>query len=313
MDILCWEDVSAPSAAASQLQQTLNQEQGQAKRKQQQAVRPPRSETVRSWKARCPLDPGNPDFGSWLAMLPGNRKLGCLACQWLLPGGRVRFSNLRRHGRTHLHERNVTKLLGRPPAACDGAPQLEFFKCVLEDRRKGLSLRTSSKESATGLLGGREKVLRATWCLGEAAAEEDRRFFRLPDIVIAIHQDVRKSTLCARYAAVSAQKMQFRRGVLGLVEDCGSSAPDLATATKIMYKEMCTPFFAAPRRHKLSVPPCCDSGLLHKMLAETELFAADAATDEQKAARILAGKSLPAATFPNLKAVIKDKTHAMTR
>lgn len=312
MDLLSWDVSAAPSLSLSV---SSDVHESQPLSRLCRLPLPKRQATVSAWRQRLLIDPGSPALGSWLVRVKGGG-LGCVACEtgWAAGSDRMRYSNLLRHSRTRAHQRKVGQILGRKIGPePDAAPPPELFAAALQDRLRGMSLRASGKGPLAGWHVKEEKIVRLTWCLGEALLDEDREFFRRPGVVVAMHQDVRADILCTRFAACSAHDLERRKGVLGLLQDGGSTASDLAAATTALTEQMCTPRLAPPRRSKLIEPASLDRVLLKKVLASVELFAADAASDEQKAARILAGRSSSPSSLPNLRAIIKDKTHAMVR
>lgn len=317
MDLLCWDSADPTPATLALPPKTTARSRGHQVKHHLPGKHPlpRRAATLTAWKQRLPLDPGSPSLGSWLTRIKGT-SLGCIACEegWATCSDRMRYSNLVRHSRTRAHQKNVEKLLGRKICPDpDVAPPLELFVAVLRDRRRGLSFRASGKGELPGGPVKEEKIVRLTWCLGEALLDEDREFFGRPGVVLAIHQDVRADFLCCRYASCCPHDLTRREGVLGLIQDAGGSSAELAEATSVMFQQICTPRLSPPRRSKQLKPPTADPTLLAKLTASVELFVADGASDEQKAGRILAGKSSSAPSLPNLKAVIKDKTHAMVR
>lgn len=87
-------------------------------------------------------------------------------------------------------------------------------------------------------------------------------------------------------------------------------------------KTFCTPLafhphLAADRRSRLARRSQVDSSLQQHLLGSIEIFDVDAAADEQKAGRLLAGQVgltvNKQAPMPNLRAIVRDCTHASGR
>lgn len=103
-------------------------------------------------------------------------------------------------------------------------------------------------------------------------------------------------------------------GLLGIVDvskHFTSSAQNLATATAHIVERACSSF---DRGWGQTV----HHDLVAHVMAHVEVFTADAAADEQLCGRILKGRRLGDAlvelpTFPSLKLVVKDKSHAARR
>lgn len=209
--------------------------------------------------------------------------------------------NLRRHGCGAAH----LKKLGREPLSSVGAPAINDFQQVLAHRRASESFRADSA------VAGSKKASRLTWCLAEATRDEDRQFMAKA-CTTAILQDMRKDVLCIRFAAANA-KLEVRRGILGCASQFGTSAAKIRDATLKVVREFCSPRLHPPEGARLQGVPDVNEKLLAHVLSTVELCVADAAADEQKVFRDLAGHAGRDASFPNVKMVLRDHTHAATR
>ena len=111
-----------------------------------------------------------------------------------------------------------------------------------------------------------------------------------------------------RYSSVD-KHLARAEGILGVERDYGTKAKDILAATMNIIKG-----FAVNRQrltdrplHSGRAASSLRADLFEHLKNRIELFDADGATDEQRAGRLL-GEVLP-----NLKLVIRDRTHAATR
>ena len=260
-------------------------------------------QTIREWAISLPFDHRQPQLGSWLLCV--GQGVGCHICKSFKPEG-LKLTNLQRHARSREHCEGVDAHLGRPSKPRDCAPPAAAFEAVLADRQRGVAYRQTARHTA-----GAEKAMQITWCLAEALKDIDR-IALLGSQSIAIHQDMRGSLLCIRFCCAGG--FQVRRGILGMASEFGTSAPEIRTATLDIVTRACTPRSQPPRRSQgPRQTPIVDAVLFAHVCATIEIFDADGASDEQKAGRMLAGKAGLPAAFPNVKAVMRDRTHAATR
>ena len=251
-----------------------------------------------------PLDPGEPEHGSWLSLDPMG-KPRCLACEDFIASS-AKLGNLQRHGTCTKHVKNAAVLLGASLGS-DAHPSAEEFKAVLGQRRKHLAL------SAPSDVAGAKKQAQMTWCLGEAYADETRRFFKSVS-TMAILQDVRKDMLCIRFAAAGSRTFEIRRGLLGCLSGFGTGAKALKDATLTILRDACTSRANRPAG-SLQPPqsPVVDEALLAHLIKSVEMFVADGANDEQKTGKLFSGQAGGEPVFPGIKMVVRDRTHAATR
>lgn len=251
------------------------------------------------WKKLLPIDKKDPSKGSWLAVSGDGRRLICSVCPHIKLFQKL--YNLRRHGCGAAH----LKKLGREPLSSVGAPAISDFQQVLAHRRASESYR------ADRAVAGSKKAGRLSWCLAEAMRDEDRQFMAKA-CTIAVLQDMRKDVLCIRFAAANA-KLEVRRGILGCASQFGTTAAQIRDATLKLVREFCSPRLHPPEGARHLRAPDVNEELLAHVLSTVELCVADAAADEQKVFRDLAGHAGRAASFPNVKMVLRDNTHAATR
>jgi len=282
---------------------------------------------IQRWADQLPAG-DNDATVSWLCLRDsgGDVFVGCWVCEaaatsstrpspWAnhtVTSHNVKFGNVTRHAQSWQHRQAVQQVCGVTPSSSQKlAPDHNEFLDVLKLRSQGASQRGSVTSAR-----GREKVLRMTWCLGEAIREDERAFMKSAD-VIALHQDARSNALLVEYVAVN-NKLERRRGVLGVIRDYGTSSDETCAALLTIIDDFCTPRLHPPRKTSQS-DPTCDVDLKKHILNVVEMFDTDAASDETRVARLLQGRifDVPhdqrAPVMPNLKMVLHDRCHAVTR
>ena len=288
-----------------------------------------------AWLKLTTINTRKPELGSWLEEAPGKSArgetrsqwgAGCRICRaafgerppstWASLGVRgkaLKTSSIKRHMASRHHRTALDKVLGSEVESRT-SPSLDEFMKVLVDRRKG------RPHGSTSEVADREKICKMTWCLAEAAKDIERAHVR-QSTVVACHQDARDQLFLIRYSAVS-KDLKVMRGVLGIAKNFGTTSDDICKATIGILEDFCTPRLSPPKPPSGFRPSSSsvDDGLLQHLRSKIELFDADAATDEQRAGNILHGKSKSEAMgnhaspfLPNLKLVLRDRTHAATR
>jgi hypothetical protein len=279
-----------------------------------------------AWLKMTIIDSGKPELGSWLEEAPSKAVwgVGCRLCReafkerppstWASLGVRgkaLKTSSIKRHVVSRHHKTALSKVCG-VHFESRSSPSLDQFMSVLADRRKGLP------HGSTSDVAGRKKACRMTWCLAEAAKDFERAHMK-KSIVVALHQDARDQLFLVRYAAVTPD-LKVMRGVLGIAKNFGTKSDDICTATIGILESFCTPRLSPPESPTRSSAASVDNNLLEHLRSKIEMFDADAATDEQRAGRVLQGKSESlsighgaSAVLPNLKLILRDRTHAATR
>jgi len=281
------------------------------------------------WRRLTRIDIDKPELGSWLEAAPRHHRpwgVGCRVCRetaqkntgqkgsvsyrWAnfdVRGANLTTQNIRRHMLRKNHLAAIACLIGGKTHVLGSPPLVEFQK-ILQDSQKGLS-HSSSKDIAD-----RHKVSQMRWCLAEAIKDIERSSMKRA-IAVALHQDARSQLFLVRYAAVM-KDMRVVRGVLGTAKNFGTTSDDICQATINICKSFCTPRLLPPRT--ANRPSTMDLELFEHLRSIVEVVDADAAADEQRALRILQGsaKSMTLAChkfFPNLKVILRDRTHAATR
>lgn len=184
-------------------------------------------------------------------------------------------------------------------------------------------------------VGAAEKIYRMRWCLCEAQKEGDRDFFSGPGVVLTLFRDESKGRVAIRYFAAD-KNLNTRRGVLGQTKSFGTGSVEINKATLHIAAQLMKPLANPPRR-VVGLPdedPEADLARGMALLQRAELLCVDSASDELLAGRIgrevapaaaasdgAAGEVAAAAAAavtgkaitPNLRLVIRDKTHASRR
>jgi hypothetical protein len=258
------------------------------------------------WLKLTAIDVKKPELGSWIEEAPWKSSngestskwgVGCRICRttftasppstWASLGVRgkaLKTSAIKRHGASRYHKEAIGKTFGVDVRSLT-SPSMEEFMKVLNDRRKGLP------HGSTSEVAGRQKACRMTWCLAEAAKDIERTHIRQSTSVV-LHQDARDQLFLVRFAAVS-QDLKVMRGVLGIAKNFGTTSDDICKATIGILEGFCTPRLSPPVRPSGFRPSASsvDDGLLQHLRSKIEMFDADAATDEQRAGRVLQGRS----------------------
>ncbi len=232
---------------------------------------------------------------------PEEKFFGCNVCSQAKLGNsqwsNFRIDNLRRfncerHERSEIHLRSLAKNKNENFEPRHHVP-LDLLVPILDGLRKGQSLNALAGDTA-----GRHKIKRILVAAGEVMKDDIARSLKRAS-TLALHQDGRGGALLVEFSACD-RHLNLTRGILGIAEDAGTSSSEVAEATLKILKDACAD----------------DNDLFEHALGSIEVFNADAAPDEQRAGRIIQGqassvKSLEVA--PNLKLVMRDRTHAATR
>ncbi len=287
------------------------------------------------WTSRYPwvdatLDMTQKQFGigcKWCAAAldePEFKKLG------LLVSGNLAFAKyqvtatdkvplkkqrLTKHATCPAHQA-VASLLGQGTLPEDEAvPAHKDWVAVLEDTLHG---NATSTHGVANSFGGK-KMHKMQWCLAEA--KRDMHRCRLKEsLCISISQDKRDTRFLLRFRCANAQ-LEVTQGVLALSRDVNdvqhAGADGLRRATLKGLEKACTP--SKPPFGSTGDAPKFDRALFDEVARKIEVFAADAANDEQLAGRELgpghlAGLSVAeirdtvAQNLPNLKAPLNTPT-----
>lgn len=287
-----------------------------------------------SWLEKLPEDPEHPERGSWLYSEEKNKRwsLKCRVCvaakakSALATGfipSKPRLALFYNHAKTKSHCKSLAIARGAPATSweLEGAPPQGDFLKLLDAIRSGKAHGSKGVQE----VGRQKKCRKMKYCLAEARRVHIRAFFRTAQCV-AMHQDKRGSMLAIRFKACD-KKLNTLKGVLGSadVTKCvgEGSATGIRNATLELMRNICTPGFGIPYRKIASEP---DGAALLGLFNSTELFDADAASDETLAGKMLRG-TLTATennadpggnddlgtVLPNLKICNRDKPHGSRR
>ena len=154
------------------------------------------------------------------------------------------------------------------------------------------------------------KLKKMSWCLSEALLDEVRAFLRKA-ASIGIRQDAAAPRLLIRFAAAS-ETCESRRGVLGVAVNFGTTSNDIKNATVSILHNFCTRRWMPPGRPAWN--PTFNGELYQHLVDRVRLFDADAASDEQRAGRVLSARvcGVPP-VFTNMQVIVRDKSHASRR
>ena len=208
------------------------------------------------------------------------------------------------------HESSVGHRGGDSTSVVEAPPIQEFLDC-LDSRAKVKSFRSSSN--------GREKEWKLAWCLAEAfKASVHSQLARVQSSTVS--QDAQGQVLSVRFfsSLKASEGNASVSGLLALVNDWGAGASDLAAAVGKGTKRFFISHWKPPRgwrgpKAKLKRP------LYQSFCKSIAFVGSDAAADETKAIRILAGRAAPSSVckayrlFPNIKARVRDNVHAVGR
>ena len=200
-----------------------------------------------------------------------------------------RLDNLKRHATSSQHQRALERLGFLEPAQrSPEAPSIDDF-CKVAQRTPGQALQHGIPE-----LYGAKKTTKMLGFLSDALVLLDKEFLRTA-ISIVLHSDVQALKLCISFRACN-ENLEIRTGVLGF-EDIQSLAHDEIV-----------------RGHRAALTRLCseqgvlDEELFRDICSRVELLDSDAAADAT-----LANDKLRTELFPEVKTILRDKTHGCRR
>ena len=217
-----------------------------------------------------------------------------------------------------LHQKTVQHkqaLLAKNVIGGKVVPSKEMFRKVLDKLRSGdFSARALAK-----LYGwSKEESVKLKWCLGEACRRKTAAFLRSPGVVLTVNQDARSHWLCVRFTGCN-DALQKRQGLVAFIDMrhwLSSTSENIVAATT-------RAFFICLKKLNfaekiLKDPTPSELEIVMAALCGTEVFGADAASNEYLAGHILKGRKLDdikleTPMMPNLIFVHKDKAHASRR
>ena len=188
------------------------------------------------------------------------------------------------HSRSAIHKSAAIKFEGGPAdSPLAAAPSCSQFLEVLKCARSG---EPKYKYGIKGICK-RNKMRKMKWCLAEAHRRVDMSKFKTAR-TISLMQDVRKGKLLLRFKAVD-RYLRVSRGVVGQCTLERGSAHKLTQATYCLLADACTSNKSPPLLpHPL--PARISLSTLSKLTHAVEMFAADAAADEQVAGHMLSAQ-----------------------
>jgi len=262
-----------------------------------------------------------PQFGSWINTRiadDGEMTLGCDACSYVrnktqfaefivkMTSMNLQKENLKKHRSNDNHKQAVTHFLCSDSfqnrVGINVAPPASFFEELISNIEKGQAVCGSSK-----------KLWQGAWCLNEAVKSIDRNLLANAE-AISLFRDERKSRLAMRFRAVK-HNLEVRSGTLGQQREFGTGAANITTATSNIIERMCSSLHGCrftPKKVKSKI----NKKLLQHIRRKTVMITVDAAADEVLSAEMLPSRELRGGTstiLPNIKFVLRDKTHASRR
>ena len=178
-------------------------------------------------------------------------------------------------------------------------------------------------------VGGANRVKKGAWCLYEVLREADAAFLLHTAQTIWLARDARKQRLLIRFRAVGFKNGELvsRVGVLGQAKEYGTDAAGIVDATLDIVKAAVTKGQDRPAGlgnalgasvHNANAHGASDSSEADAatVLQKVEALTVDAAADEVLAGELMRGRcdiGHEQGMCPNLKLVVRDKTHASRR
>lgn len=235
----------------------------------------------------------------------GSERPFCKTCQKLLfqnAAAGVNVTTLLRHQESVGHK--------GPGQSSVHVPPVQDFLTCLDNRASKQSFRSSSM--------GRAKEWKLSWCLAEACKAAIHK--QLAQVAAStISQDAQGQILSVRFcSSLKGNGSTTVSGLLALVDDWGAGASDLASAVGKGTKRFFIKYWKPPQGWK-GHKPTLKRPLFQSFAKSVMFVGSDAAADETKAIRVLAGKAASTSTsksfrlFPNIKARVRDNAHAVGR
>ena len=272
-----------------------------------------------AWQAECLIDETKPRLGSWLVAAPtseGQFALGCKICsqQGGASGNLAKFmtmsslqlGNLRKHHNSASHKKAARLFaageMQERELKVSLAPSAESFAEILADLKDNKPLFSTRKSS------------KMVWCLAEAMKAADQKFLAEAE-AIALFRDERKGRVALRFKAVTAD-LRVLAGTLGQEKNPGTGGRNLALASLKVLKRACSRFAAAP--YKTNADAFTKMDLLQHVRMSVTSITVDSASDELLASELMRSRQVKVSQemqtlTPNLKFVVRDKTHASRR
>lgn len=210
--------------------------------------------------------------------------------------------NFKKHCRSPKHKAAVICFLtGHPDAALD-APSHQEFESVCEEISQGKATVGTTRRA------------QMTWCISEAIKSVDQNKIQRAKSV-ALFRDESKGRLAIRFRSVSSD-LEVHCGTLGQARDFGSGALQITKATCSVMARFCTRFHGAPPGARMKQKAFVKKRLLKHLRRSVTTITVDSAGDEVLSGEMMRSSVLSAMhtrATPNLKYVIRDKTHGSRR
>lgn len=205
---------------------------------------------------------------------------------------------------------------------CWGAPPLEHFRLVWDNLRDG----GHTHNGIVGV-GSHSRVAKISWCIYETLRKSDAEFLLNTAQTIWLARDARKQRLLLRFRAVGFKNGELvsRVGVLGQFKDYETDAAGIADATEAIVQAAMANGKDLPaglRGNALRASANArgaspdEANDANTILQKVEALTVDAAADELLAGELMRGRcnlGQDRVMCPNLKLVVRDKTHASRR
>ena len=135
---------------------------------------------------------------------------------------------------------------------------------------------------------------------------------------MSVLQDSQGNDVLTRYVACGGgpQKLGVKTGILQLQVGRATGAVDLQRALIKSQKSMATKRTTHSNMYRTREEPSCDTALQYHLRSVCEVYASNAAADNQFAGQTLcpkSGRTGSTAQLPNLRLVIRDAAHASRR
>ena len=229
------------------------------------------SNNATRWKSKLPLDPHQPDLGSWLFAARANGKvtgLGCKACHlqrldspfgkaFLRTRRQCMLSRFVEHEKTTSHIRAVVALTGCDEcrSAADDSderrsgPTTEEFKLVWDSRRGGGAAHRKLK--CGKFVIQRWKKQRIEFVLAEAVRMIQREHIK-KSVALCTHTDGKGKRLTMRFSSTNTS-LRTMKGLVGHVLHAGQhndATHAYVASLDRLFRRFCTIGYGAPRGAK---------------------------------------------------------------
>ena len=268
------------------------------------------------WMEQFQLDPDNKhsESESWIDPIFDNERrltIGCKCCKAAgLKGAFAQYqvsglhslykTNFKKHHENPNHKKAVTTYMLGDDSHLFGAPPANEFRELADVIMKG-----------QGCCGTR-KLAKMSWCLAEAIKSVDQKFVTKA-ATITLFRDESKGRLAVRFRTVMPDLI-VHCGTLGQARDEGTGAFNITRATKRIFQRFSTRYDGAP--YRTLKKPFLKKDTYESLCQKTHAITVDSAGDEVLSSEMMRSAALSSmrrALTPNLKFVIRDRTHGSKR